>query len=50
MTADHVRTGGLEPKHCPISLGFKKVGMFNSLILLHNASIQALVKYFALSE
>ena len=34
----------------PISLGFRKVGMFNSLMLLHKPLIPAIVNYFALSE
>lgn len=50
MTSDELWPSGLEPIFSPISLSFRRVVMFNSLMLPRKASIQEIVNYFALSD
>jgi len=50
MTSDQVWLTGFEPMFLSITLGFRKAGMFNSLVFPRKALIPSIVKYFALSE
>ena len=50
MISDQVWLTGFEPMFLSITLGFRKAGMFNSLVFPRKALVPSIVKYFALSE